>query len=1636
MSSFNVDLEQTRNAASQIEGLKRELVSIRSAIKSERDDLHGINMFLIKLSLDRVISQIDRETLSVQSLATVLKDIAHLYEHTDKRILNEYVNNKEVIYRDGTTNVWEAFRDLIRRILAIFGIITAGDDEDSIFISDPVNVCTGNYISAVTELYFAGTPALSFVRYYNSLYPDQGTMGTGWTHNYEITLTNEEDHIDVKDGDQRTERYQMVGDGVYISRHNHFNCITEEDGYTLFMHDGMIRRFDTEGRIISSAAQNGKKIFFEYEDGKLMQAYDEAHRSLYYNYDEENCLTSVSDSAGRMISFQYDNGLLTRVVSADGREKSYKYDTYGRILQIVNNAGICVIRNEFDRNNRVTRQSFPDGTEMTYAYKDMDVVVTDRNGAVTTYRHNERYQITDEIRSDGTQHYAYDENNLRTKYTDAEGAVFCREYDENGNVVSITDAMGRSVTLSYEIKGLPHVITERNGATTTREYDSGGNVVRYEDALGNETKFVYENGSLTEVLHPDGSSVRFVYDEKGYLVSRTDEMDNTTTFVYDEAGRMISRTDPRGMTYSFTYDPCDRILSVKNPLGRMRVYEYSLTGKIQTITDFDGYRETYEYNALDLCSRRTDKGGRVTEFTYDANGNLSGILLPNGSSIRHEYDGYNRRTATVNELGLRTEYKYNGDGRLIRKSDGRLVTTIEYDPCGRAILVRETALDDKCNAPLIRERCTERDEEGRVTSLTCPDGSVYSYEYDLLGRCVERMDPAGKVTAYSYNERGKLISITREGRELRHYSYYPNGKLREMAGPDKKPVRYEYDAAGNRTKIVYDTGYQISYEYDELNRCVKMSDTSGRSAVYAYDDKGRVTKRIDACGYISKYTYSPTGMVTAVEDAIGNTISCRYDQMDHLVGIIQGEDLTDRNVRALKEDREEHRVLFERNARGLITGITDAEGNATAFEYNQYGEMISRATPGRVRTEFDYDAYGKNTGISFDDGRKVRKSYDVMGRMLRMEDWNGCTSVQYDPLGRIINLRDAEGKALSYEWDHFDGRTAIRYPDGAAVYYDADDLGRLSRIRTEDGDFLYSYDDYGRLASKESPGGKAEYTYYSNGKVESLVFLDRDGKMSEQVFAYDERGNIRMKKEWSRKTGTLETVYEYDALNRIQKVIENGKKVRSYSYDSFGNRVLMEEDGKKTHYVYNRLNQLIRREVVGDTANNVVTTWEYDADGNAVRQNSTSFGERKPYSIRFSYDSASNLSVAEGSDGMCYVFEYDGFGMRRRRTSYTNAFEGTSVNANGTENAQKTSYVYDFSVPRKPLISSLENGVYSDYIRDGELTGLLRDKELGTYWCDLRGSVCSYDPGNGDKVFHYRYDEFGNTEGAEDHLMRDAGCAQPFRFAGMLWDGGIRTYVTHARMYSPEIGRFLMKDEDRFISVMNPQSVNLYDYCLNNPVMYVDPDGNDCYYFYLPEWYDEALTDQKYLAEKYGYDIDKVHLIPITNDQQLKDGWNAMGTENGEKVDIDTVVINTHADPYELSYGKNSNDKFSVDDAYALDDKSMDQLILYGCNAGHRDYADENIANAFSHKVNNAPVMASDGTVYGKNWDDTYTPTNDEEFQDWAEKAGNGGRDNEGWQIYQQVDGRTVVTNTGIKAATILTMLRLINKNRLKGIRE
>ena len=94
----------------------------------------------------------------------------------------------------------------------------------------------------------------------------------------------------------------------------------------------------------------------------------------------------------------------------------------------------------------------------------------------------------------------------------------------------------------------------------------------------------------------------------------------------------------------------------------------------------------------------------------------------------------------------------------------------------------------------------------------------------------------------------------------------------------------------------------------------------------------------------------------------------------------------------------------------------------------------------------------------------------------------------------------------------------------------------------------------------------------------------------------------------------------------------------------------------------------------------------------------------------------------------------------------------------------------------------------------------------------------------------YTYDAWGNnvvsdTIGAIITDKNHIGNLNPFRYRGYYYDTETKLYYLKTRYYDPETGRFISQDYIEYIAPDIINGFNLYAYCVNNPVMNVDPNG-------------------------------------------------------------------------------------------------------------------------------------------------------------------------------------------------------------------
>lgn len=108
------------------------------------------------------------------------------------------------------------------------------------------------------------------------------------------------------------------------------------------------------------------------------------------------------------------------------------------------------------------------------------------------------------------------------------------------------------------------------------------------------------------------------------------------------------------------------------------------------------------------------------------------------------------------------------------------------------------------------------------------------------------------------------------------------------------------------------------------------------------------------------------------------------------------------------------------------------------------------------------------------------------------------------------------------------------------------------------------------------------------------------------------------------------------------------------------------------------------------------------------------------------------------------------------------------------------------------------------------------------YHYDGLGSVVALSDSTGAVIEKYRYNVFGSLTIYDENgsAISTSSVANPYYFTARRFDTETGNYYYRARMYHPRLGRFLQPDPIGY-----GDGLNIYTYCHNNPVNWIDPYG-------------------------------------------------------------------------------------------------------------------------------------------------------------------------------------------------------------------
>jgi RHS repeat-associated protein len=423
------------------------------------------------------------------------------------------------------------------------------------------------------------------------------------------------------------------------------------------------------------------------------------------------------------------------------------------------------------------------------------------------------------------------------------------QYDDNGNIVSTTDAKGVSVTATYDNFNRLKV---RNYSDTTPDVNF------YYDGKGLGTVPNYSKGKTTKITSSVSETRYTSFDNLGKLLTHqqiTDGNTYNTSYQYDAFGTLKSETYPSGRTVKMDYNSDGEIASIWGTKGTQNTLyanavSYNSAGAMERLRLGNGKWETASYNSrlqitqIGLGNSASDTSLLKLEFGYGNNTQNNGSMRSqkisfNGLSQPFEqvyaYDDLNRLQSAEEKINATTNWKQ----------------TFQYDRFGnrRFDAANTTNLSQsapsKVTNPLINtsDNRLKKDQDG---------DSLNDYDYDKNGNLTQ--DSEGKQFIYDAENHQKEVKVN--GVSKGTYLYDGDGK-RVKKISDLETTIFVYNGGGQLVaeySTQQATTPQVSFlTQDHLGSPRIFTDNTGkviaRKDFNAFGDETNSAQRTELLGY-------------------------------------------------------------------------------------------------------------------------------------------------------------------------------------------------------------------------------------------------------------------------------------------------------------------------------------------------------------------------------------------------------------------------------------------------------------------------------------------------------------------------------------------------------------------------------------------------------------------------------------------------------------------------------------------------------------------------------------------------------------------------------------------------------------------
>jgi RHS repeat-associated protein len=536
----------------------------------------------------------------------------------------------------------------------------------------------------------------------------------------------------------------------------------------------------------------------------------------------------------------------------------------------------------------------------------------------------------------------------------------------------------------------------------------------------------------------------------------------------------------------------------------------------------------------------------------------------------------------------------------------------------------------------------------------------------------------------------------------------------------------------------------------------------------------------DAQYYVSNVDYSPSGQITRIEYGNGNVTEYTYDPLNlrltHLV-------TTSPTAGTIQD------LSYQYDSSGNILQITDSINTATqAFQYDELNRLVV-ATGAYGTKYYDYDEIGNMT---LKDGVIYSYGAGSAGPHALTSGSDGSIFT-YDENGNMVSMTDSQLKTTNYIYDAENRLKSVKINNQtkASFVYDGDG-GRTKKT-------LYKYSGGGGCFLAGTPILMADGT---NKPIEKV-------KVGDLVLSFDEENNLlvadSVKQNFIHKTdeyfilnGSLRVTGEHPFYSNGQWIKVNELKIGDSLKDRDGSlkTITDMQKVKADVLVYNlEVNPYHTYFASGFLVHNKMPMRIFNDTGSG--DDYSLLQNEKPSQLRYVFEFLSSLlepAVAEAATV----------------TEIPTIFVGSLYEKTS---GSPTRHIFLGS----QRICSVVHGPSSiDYLY---------------YHTDHLGSTNVITNDAGSQIALYEYKPYG------EFSVKEETSADPteYFFTGKKLDDETGLYFYGARYYNPAVGRFITPDPT-IQHPGDPQDLNRYSYCRNNPVNLVDPTGLGWFKKFIDKW--------------------------------------------------------------------------------------------------------------------------------------------------------------------------------------------------------